>query len=154
MHVCMRCWLIANCCIQIELTKELTWERVLNPAVYARQNLGTAVGTRTPATTNLPTPPPPKPVAPLGSTPRRRSRRAPTPPGAQIERVSNKNLHFLEVNALMNFATRYIWWKQWFLQPDLERKNKVYGTFSYFVIPYTFETLKYFKSYIKQIVYS
>lgn len=65
-----------------------------------------------------------------------------------------KILHFLEVNALMNFTTRYIWWKQWFLQPDLERKNKVFGTFSYFVIPYTFETLKYFKSYVKQIVYS
>lgn len=76
---------------------------MLNPAVYARQNLGTAVGTRTPATTNLPTPPPPKPVAPLGSTPRRRSRRAPTPPGAQIERVSNEEFTFFEsiVNALI-----------------------------------------------------
>lgn len=67
---------------------------MLNPAVYARLNLGTAVGTRTPATTNLPTPLPPKPVAPLGSTPRRRSRRAPTPPGAQIERVSNEKFTF------------------------------------------------------------
>lgn len=35
-----------------------------------------------------------------------------------------------------------------------ERINKVFGTFSYFVIPYTFETLKYLKCYIKQIVYS
>lgn len=67
---------------------------MLNPAVYARQNLDTAVGMRTPAITNLPTPLPPKPVAPLGSTPRRRSRRAPTPPGAQIERVSNGEFTF------------------------------------------------------------
>lgn len=105
----MRCWLIANCCIQIELTKELTWERVLNPAVYARQNLDTAVDMRTPAITNLPTPLPPKPVAPLGSTPRRQSRRAPTPPGAQIERVSNEKFTFFEsiVNAL---CLQYLFW--------------------------------------------
>lgn len=77
---------------------------MLNPAVYARQNLGTAVGTRTPATTNLPTPPPPKPVAPLGSTPRRQSRRAPTPPGAQIERVSNEKFTFFGSYCLNEFC--------------------------------------------------
>lgn len=70
---------------------------MLSPAAYARQNLDTAVGTRTPATANLPTPLPPKLAAPPGSTLRRLSRRAPTPPDDQIaqrERVSNEKFTF------------------------------------------------------------
>lgn len=102
---------------------------MLNPAAYARQNLDTAVGTRTPAIANLPTPPPTKPAAPPGSTPRRRSRRAPTPPDDQIaqrEKVRNENLPSSEVLLMPSiFVLISYMIRAMIFQPDLERKIKI-----------------------------